>query len=123
MFSKRSLSVQVATRDRRGRGVMAYTVDGSPTHQLLSSHMAALEKIATERQVPFSLANAAAHPSQALTACKLRQSSSRQTTRLAALLCGLQRSTHLVSPSYARLSYDLLERYRAITRINCLRPF
>ncbi len=46
---------QVATRDRRGRCVMAYTVDGSPTHRLLSSHMAALEKIASERQVPAAL--------------------------------------------------------------------
>jgi hypothetical protein len=34
---------------------MAYTVDGSPTHRLLSSHMAALEKIASERQVPAAL--------------------------------------------------------------------
>jgi len=30
---------------------MAYTVPGTATHQLLSSHMATLEKIATERQV------------------------------------------------------------------------
>ena len=42
---------QVATRDRRGRGVMAYTVAGTATHQLLANHMANLEKIATERQV------------------------------------------------------------------------
>lgn len=45
------MNLQVATRDRRGRNVMAYAAEESQTHKLLDSHMEVLEKRASALQV------------------------------------------------------------------------